>query len=96
MTPNLGEKVKELNKVIDHLIEKALNPPKTKAQYQRYWKVQNPEFKKLDKELKILKNKAINPTMEMDSRECEKLVNEIHEAEMIRRELEKDVMVISN
>jgi hypothetical protein len=51
------------------LIEKALNPPKTKAQYQRYWKVENPEFKKLDKELRILKNKTVNPTVEMDSRE---------------------------
>jgi chromosome segregation ATPase len=89
----LREKVEQLEQHCSQVINQA----KPKATYQRYWRVENPEFKKLDKELKQYKNKveSLRMNVQKESYDALALKNDLAESERKRAILEKDVKMLA-
>lgn len=68
---------------------------KPKTTYQRYWKIENPEIRKLDKELKLYQSKTENVKLNTrDTFEVLDLKNQLADSERINKELERDIKVL--
>jgi hypothetical protein len=92
----LRDKVTELEKIVEDTISKAVIQSKPKTTYQRYWKVDDPELKKYDKELKFYKNKfqSIKHAKSKDNIDINELKNQLANNERKNQAMEKDIIVL--
>jgi chromosome segregation ATPase len=92
----LRDKVTELEKIVEDTISKAAIQSKPKKTYQRYWKVDNPELKKYDKELKFYKNKfeSMKHVKSKDNIDINELKNQLADNERKNQAMEKDIIVL--
>jgi response regulator of citrate/malate metabolism len=69
---------------------------KPKTTYQRYWKVDDPELKKLDKELKFYKNKfqSLKQNKTKDNMDIDNLKNQLVDCERKNQLMEKDIKIL--